>query len=49
MLLARYLVEDREAVVQSKGLNAADCNGNGTPDNGDLSLILMAIAKKVVL
>ena len=49
VLLARYLVEDREAVVQSKGLNAADCNHNGTPDNGDLSLILMAIAKKVEL
>ena len=49
VLLARYLVEDREAVVQTRGLNAADCNGNGTPDNGDVSLILMAIAKKIVL
>ncbi len=47
VLLARLLVEDREAVVTEQGKLNADMNQNGTPDPDDITLILKKIAKMI--
>ena len=45
VLLARLLVEDREAVVTEQGILNADLNENGQPDAEDVTIILKMIAK----
>ena len=49
VLLARFLVADTEANVTDQGLANADCNGNGRADEEDITLMLQAIAKQIVL
>ena len=49
VLLARYLVADTEAVVTDQGIANADCNGSGRADEEDITLMLRAIAKQIVL
>ncbi|MBP0968106.1 MAG: RICIN domain-containing protein [Oscillospiraceae bacterium] len=45
VLLARYVTEDRDAVVSDQGRRNADCDRNGTPEASDVVLILRHIAK----
>ncbi len=45
VLLACYLVERPDAVVTKQGKLNADLNGNGSPDQEDITLILKIIAK----
>ena len=45
VLLARFLAEDAGASITETGRRNCDCNGSGTPDHGDVVLILKAIAK----
>ena len=49
VLLARYLVSDKEAVVSDQGLANADGDKNGKVDTEDVTFILQVIAKKIVL
>ena len=49
VLLARFLVADAEANVTEQGRVNADCNGNGKADEDDLTMMLKAIAKQIVL
>ena len=49
VLLARYLVADAEAVVTEQGRVNADCNADGKADEDDLTMMLKAIAKQIVL
>ena len=49
VLLARFLVADAEATVTEQGRVNADCNGNGKADEDDLTMMLKAIAKQIVL
>ncbi len=49
VLVARFLTEEKEAVMASQGIFLADCNHNNTLDSSDLTMILKAIAKKIVL
>ena len=45
VLLARYLAEDEEAVIDAQGKLNADMNASGSPDTDDTGLILRKIAK----
>ncbi|GEM_PF-5956204 len=45
VLLARFLAEDSEAIIQPQGLRNADVNNSGQPDPEDTVLILKAIAQ----
>ena len=49
VLLARFLVADKEAVVTAQGRANADCNADGKADEEDLTMMLKAIAKQIVL
>ena len=49
VLVMRYAVADREAVISEQGIKNADCDGNGNTDNEDATLILQHIAKKINL
>lgn len=49
VLVARYLVEDKSAMLKSQGIFLADCNHNNTLDSSDLTLILKAIARMIEL
>ena len=49
VLVMRYAVADREAVISEQGIKNADCDGNGNTDNEDATLILQHIAKKIDL
>ena len=44
VLLARFLAEDKEAVVTDQGKVNADVNKDGTPAQDDITMILRAIA-----
>jgi hypothetical protein len=45
VLLARYLAEDGDAVIDAQGKLNADMNASGAPDTDDTGLILRKIAK----
>lgn len=47
VLLARFLAEDREAIVTPDGRRNADVNKNGTEDSNDVILILKYIARLI--
>ena len=47
VLLARVLVEDREAVVTEQGVINADMNKSGQPDADDVTMILKKLAKMI--
>ena len=47
VLLARYLTEDREAVISQNGLVCADADYSGTVDAADVTNILLRIAKRL--
>ena len=47
VLLARFVAEDKEAVLTQEGSRNADMNGSGQPDSGDVILILKKIAKLI--
>ncbi len=47
VLLARLLVEDKEAEVSEQGVVNADMNRSGAPDPADVTLILKTIAKMI--
>lgn len=49
VLLARFLVEDKDAAVSEQGRKNADCNQSGVPDSNDIVMILKAIAKLITL
>ena len=49
VLVMRYAVADREAVISEQGIKNADCDRNGNTDNEDATLILQHIAKKIDL
>ena len=49
VLLAKFLAEDQEAVIDTQGLLNADCNQNHSPDLEDVTLILKAIAFMITL
>lgn len=44
VLLARFIAEDREAVLSAVGLSRADTNGDGKKDTADITRILRFIA-----
>ena len=45
VLLARYVAEDPDAVIDGQGKVNADLNGSGSPDMDDAGMILRIIAK----
>ena len=45
VLLARYVAEDPDAVIDGQGKVNADLNGSGSPDMDDAAMILRIIAK----
>lgn len=47
VLLARYLAEDNNAVINAQGKLNADMNASGAPDTDDTGLILRKIAKLI--
>ncbi len=47
VLLARYLAEDTNAVINAQGKLNADMNASGAPDTDDTGLILRKIAKLI--
>lgn len=47
VLLARYLAEDKGAVISDQGKRNADMNDNHTPDYDDVIMILQTIAKLI--
>ncbi|MCQ2408493.1 MAG: beta-mannosidase [Oscillospiraceae bacterium] len=47
VLLARYLAEDINAVIDAQGKRNADMNASGAPDTDDTGLILQKIAKLI--
>ena len=47
VLLARFLTEDGDAVVSSRGMQNADVNKSGKPDMDDGPLILQFVAKLI--
>ena len=49
VLLARFLVEDKDAIVTQQGAANADVNASGAPDSGDTVMILKAIARLITL
>ncbi|MBR6719171.1 MAG: S8 family serine peptidase [Oscillospiraceae bacterium] len=49
VLLAKFLVSDRTAVISEAGLRNADCNRNGSADSDDLTMLLQAIARIIKL
>ena len=49
VLVMRYAVADREAVISEQGLKNADTDKNGNTDSDDATLILQNIAKKIRL
>ena len=44
VLLARYIAEDHEAVMDEAGKINADCDHSGKPDSADVILILRFIS-----
>ncbi len=49
VLVMRYAVADREAVISEQGLKNADTDKNGNTDSDDATNILLHIAKKINL
>ncbi len=49
VLVMRYAVADREAVISEQGLKNADTDENGNTDSDDATNILLHIAKKIDL
>ena len=49
VLVMRYAVADREAVISKQGLKNADTDKNGNTDSDDATNILLHIAKKIDL
>ncbi len=49
VLVMRYAVADREAVISEQGLKNADTDKNGNTDSDDATNILLHIAKKIDL
>ena len=49
VLVMRYAVADREAVISEQGLKNADTDKNGNTDSDDATNILLHIAKKIRL
>ena len=49
VLVMRFAVQDKDAVITDRGLKTADTDKNGKTDDSDVVLILMHIAKKIVL
>ena len=49
VLVMRYAVADREAVISEQGLKNADTDKNGNTDSDDATLILQYIAQKIRL
>lgn len=49
VLVMRYAVEDRDAVVTEQGLKNADADKNGKTNESDATMILKYIAKKITL
>lgn len=49
VLVTRFLTEDKEAIMESKGIFIADVNRNGELESSDLSRILNVIAKKTAM
>ena len=47
VLLARFIAEDKSAVIESQGRINADVNKSGSPDSNDVLLILKYIAKLI--
>ena len=49
VLLARYVVGDRTAVITTAGVKNGDCDHNGQTEAFDITLILQAIARMIEL
>ena len=49
VLLARYAVSDRTAVISTVGVLNGDCDHNGQTEAADIALILQAIARMIEL
>lgn len=49
VLVMRFAVQDKDAVITDQGLKNADTDKNGKTDDSDVVLILMHIAKKIKL
>jgi hypothetical protein len=47
VLLARYLSEDKTARISDQGLENADCDGETGVTDGDLTQILLYIARQI--
>ena len=47
VLLARFIAEDKSAVIERQGRINADVNKSGSPDSGDVLQILKYIAKLI--
>lgn len=47
VLLARYCVEDKEAIISDQGLVLADVNKDGKPTNDDVTLIVKFVANLI--
>ena len=45
VLLAKFVASDSSAKITDEGKLNADCNKNGQPDDGDITLILKHIAR----
>ncbi|MBR3447360.1 MAG: endo-1,4-beta-xylanase [Oscillospiraceae bacterium] len=49
VLVMRYAVADREAVISEQGLKNSDTDGDGNVSDSDATMILLHIAKKINL